>query len=255
MSRLLQAFALALAVAALSAFATSCGSSYSAQMRVLNAMPDSQAVDVEVNGTKAFSKLQFTDFAPAPQPGYVTVPSGGITVKAFLTGTSTTAPPTSSFTVNGSTQYTVILEGFNRDTVGIDAPIAVPYTDNNTAPAAGKLEFRVINASPSGPKTAPGAAVDVYFEPNPFNGDITNLTPQISGLGYTQGSAYQTLTANAQGSGFQVIVTASGDKTALIQQNYPSGTSGGTITTLVLVDVANPGGQMSPTPLLLNDLN
>jgi hypothetical protein len=250
MSRLLQAFALTSALAALCALATSCGSRYSAQMRVLNAIPDGLAVDVQVNGTKAFSKLQFTDFAPAPQPGYATVPSGGITVKAFLTGTTTTAPPTSSFTVNGSTQYTVIMQGFNRDIVGIDAPIALPYTDNNTAPASGKLEFRVINASPS----SPGGLVDVYFEPNPFNGDVTSLTPQISGLGYTQASPYQTLTANAQGSGFQVIVTASGNKTALIQQNYPSGTTGGTITTLVLVDVVN-GGQMSPTPLLLNDLN
>jgi hypothetical protein len=144
----------------------------------------------------------------------------------------------------------VIMQGFNRDIVGIDAPIAVPYTDNNTSPASGKLEFRVINASPS----SPGGLVDVYFEPNPFNGDLTNLTPQISGLAYTQASPYQTLTANTQGSGFEVLVTAFGDKTALIQQSYASGTTGGTITTLVLVDVLN-GGQMSPTPLLLNDLN
>jgi hypothetical protein len=250
MSRRLQAFALTLTVAALSVFATSCGSRYSAQMRVLNAIPDGQAVDVKVNGTKDFSKLQFTDFAPTPQPGYATVPSGGITVEAVLTGTSTSAPPHSSFNLNGSTQYTVILEGFNSEIVGVDAPIAVPYTDNNTAPASGKLEFRVINASPS----SPGGLVDVYFEPNPFNGDLTSLTPQVSGLAYTQASPYQTLAANAQGSGFQVIVTASGNKTALIQQSYASGTTGGTITTLVLVDVLN-GGKMSQVPLLLNDLN
>jgi hypothetical protein len=250
MSRLLQAFALTLALAALSAFATSCGSRYSAQMRVLNAIPDGQEVDVEVNGTKDFSQLPFTGFAPTPQPGYTTVPSGGVTIEAFLSGTGTPAPPLSSMTLSGSTQYTVILEGFNHDTVGIDAPTAVPYPDNSTPPASGKLEFRIINASPS----SPGGLVDVYFEPNPFNGDLTNLTPQVSGLAYTQASAYQSLTANPQGSGYEVIVTASGNQAALIQQTYSSGTTGGTITTLVLVDVIN-GGQMSRVPLLLNDLN
>jgi hypothetical protein len=252
MSRWFETFALTLALAALSAFATSCGSSYSAKMRVLNAIPDGQQVDVDVNGTKDFSQLSFTGFAPTPQPGYTTVPSGSVTVEAFLTGTGTAAPPHSSFSMNGSTEYTVILEGFNHTTVGIDAPTAVPYTDNNTAPPSGKLAFRIINASPS----SPGGLVDVYFEPNPFNGDLTSLTPQISGLGYTQGSAYQTLTANSQGSGFAVIVTASGDKTPPfpIQQTYSSTTTGGTITTLVLVDVIN-GGSMSPLPILLNDLN
>jgi len=111
------------------------------------------------------------------------------------------------------------------------------------------LEFRIINASPS----SPGGLVDVYIEPNPFNGSLTGLTPQISGLAYTQASAYQKLTANPAGSGFAVIVTASGVQTPLINQSYVSPTTGGTITTVVLVDVID-GGQMSQIPVVLNDL-
>ena len=80
------------------------------------------------------------------------------------------------------------------------------------------------------------------------------LTPQISALAYQQGSQYQVLTANPNGSGFAVIVTPAGNQTTqVIRQNYPSTTTGGTITTLVLVDILG-GGQTSTTPIALSDL-
>ena len=252
MSRLLKTLPLALALMASSIFIASCGSSNPAQMRVLNAIPDGSEVDVDVNGTKDFTGLKFTNVVPTPQPSYTNVSSGSVTVEAFLTGTSTSAPPDSTFSLNGSTQYTVILEGFNNVVQPPNGPTAVPYTDNNTAPASGKLEFRIINASPS----SPGGIVDVYIEPGPFTGTLPQ-PPTIPGLEYTQASSYQTVPINSSDGGFDVIVTAAGNPTELIHQNYnPSGsaTTGGTITTLVLVDVA-PGGSMSPTPIELNDVN
>ncbi len=45
------------------------------------------------------------------------------------------------------------------------------FTDNNTAPTAGDVEFRVINASPS----SPGGLVDVYIVPP--GTDIGGLAP------------------------------------------------------------------------------
>jgi hypothetical protein len=250
MFRWLLALPLTLALVASSIFLASCSSSGTSQVRVLNAISDGPEVDVSVNGTKSFTQLSFESISPGTQPGYTNVPSGGVTVEAFLTGTSKSAPPESTFSLNGSTHYTVILMGFNSVTQGTNEPIAVPITDNNAAPPSGNLEFRIINASPS----SPGGLVDVYFEPNPFNGDLTGLTPQIEALAYQQSSQYQKLTANPNGSGFAVIVTPSGNQTTqVIRQNYPSTTSGGTITTLVLVDVLN-GGEISSTPVAINDL-
>jgi len=249
MSRWLKVLLFTLALAATSIFTASCSSNGQAQVRVLNAISDGDEVDVDVNGTKYFTQLSFESVVPGTQPAYTKVPSGNVTVQAFLTGTSTEAPPDSALTLNSSTQYTVILEGFDNDNQPPNGATAVPYPDNNTAPASGMLEFRIINASPS----SPGGLVDVYIEPNPFNGSLTGLTPQISGLAYTQASAYQKLTANPAGSGFAVIVTASGVQTPLINQSYVSPTTGGTITTVVLVDVID-GGQMSQIPVVLNDL-
>lgn len=252
MLRWLKVLPLTLTLGAFSFLSLSCTSSHSSQVRVLNAIPDGQEVDVEVNGTKEFSELSFGNIQPS-QPGYTNVPSGSDTFQAVLTGTTTTAPPDSTLTLSGSTQYLVILTGFNNDTQGTDAPAAVPFTDNNTAPTSGNLEFRIINASPSSPQ----GGVDIYIEPNPFNGDLTGLNPQISALGYPQASSYQSVTVNSQGSGFAVLVTAAGNKTALINQTYNptnSGTTGETITTIVLVDVTG-GGQMSEVPIELSDLN
>jgi hypothetical protein len=254
MSRRLKTLPLTLALAVSSIFIAGCGSNNPAQVRVFNAIPDGQEVDVEVNGAKDFDQLSFGDLSPTTNPPatYANVPSGSVTFEAVLTGTSTSAPPDSTFDLSQSTQYTVILMGFNDEIQGNNAPTAVPITDNNTAPPSGKLEFRVINASPS----SPGGLVDVYIEPGPFTGSLPQ-TPTIPGLAYTQSSSYQIVSVNPSDGGFDVIVTAAGNPTELIHQNYnPSGsaTTGGTITTLVLVDLQQ-GGQMSSEPIELNDLN
>jgi Domain of unknown function (DUF4397) len=248
MYRCLKTLFLTLALAASVVFIASCGSSGHAQMRMLNAIPDGQEIDVDVNGTKEFSQLSFQDISPAT--GYTSVPSDSVTVEGFLTGTSTPAPPNSTFSISSSTQYLVVLTGFNDVIQGVNAPTAVPYTDNNSTPASGTLEFRIINASPS----SPGGLVDVYIEANPF--DCTALqavTPTVAGLAYQQGSGYQSVNANSLGSGFAVCVTASGAKNPLIQQNYNSPSTGGTVTTLVLVDIPE-GGQMSQIPIALSDV-
>ena len=104
MSRLLKALPLALALAALSIFAASCGSSSPAQVRFVHAISDGPAMDVNVNGTAEFLSLSFLGVQPN-QPGYTSVPSGGDTIQGFLTGTTT---PVFSATANlsASQQYT-----------------------------------------------------------------------------------------------------------------------------------------------------
>ena len=241
MFRLLKALPLTLALAAFSFFAASCGSGSQSQIRVVNAIPDvpnNTPLDIDVNGTKVITALAFPNFQPSS--GYTKVASGSVTIAALDTGT-TTQVLSSTGTLSGSTQYTVVLAGFKAN------PSAVQITDNNSAPTSGNIEFRIIHASPSG--TTP---VDVYIVPP--GTDITNVTPQVGGanpLAYTQASVYVSVAFAA--NGYAVIVTPSGNKVPIVNQNYTPPT--GSIRTLVLVDNAGGGNGMSTLPVELSDLN
>ena len=234
MLRFLKVLPLTLFLAALSFFATSCGSGSQSQIRVVHAISDGPAFDVDINGTKIFTNIGFDSFQPSS--GYTKAASGSVTIAVLDTGT-TTQVFSSTGSLSGSAQYTVVLSGFNAN------PNAAVIRDTNTAPASGNVEFRIIDASPSGP-----ASVDVYIVPP--GTDITNVIPQISGLGSsTQASSYASLTAAT----YAVIVTASGNKTPLVNQNYTL--VSGQIRTLVLVDNLGGGNGMSTFPLELSDLN
>ncbi len=241
MFRFLKALPVTLALAALSIFAASCGSGSQSQIRVVNAIPDvpnNTPLDIDVNGTKVITALAFPNFQPSS--GYTKVASGSVTIAALDTGT-TTQVLSSTGTLSGSTQYTVVLAGFKAN------PSAVQITDNNSASTSGNIEFRIIHASPSG--TTP---VDVYIVPP--GTDITNVTPQVGGanpLAYTQASVYVSVAFAA--NGYAVIVTPSGNKVPIVNQNYTPPT--GSIRTLVLVDNAGGGNGMSTLPVELSDLN
>jgi len=246
MFRLLKALPLTLALAALSIFATSCGSSSQSQVRVVHAIPDAPPLDVDINGTKiTTAPLAFGGFQPAS--GYTKVSSGSVTIQAFDTGTTInpifgTNGVTAS--LSGSSQYTIVLAGFLTGT-GTNALAALQITDNNTAPSSGNVEFRIINASPS---VVPGGTVDVYIVPP--GTDINQVNPPtIQGLAYQQASNPYTSLAAAT---YSVIVTSSGTKQEIIfPQDYTL--VAGQIRTLVLVD--NAGGGNPPSWLELVDLN
>jgi hypothetical protein len=245
MFRSLKALPLTLALAALSIFTTSCGSSGQAQIRLINAIPDGQPVDVYVNGTRIVQSFSFGGVYPPPTTpaSYVKVTSGSATMQSFLPGdTINPVPPMGTMPLNGSTQYTVVAIGLELNE---SPPLLI--TDNNTVPASGNVEFRIINASVN----SPAGGVDVYIVPP--GTDITNYTAQIRSLSYTQASDYPSGTVAFAANGYAVIVTASGQKKALIPQ--PSTPKAGSITTLVLVDNAGGNNGMSQTPLVLNDVN
>lgn len=244
MFRLLKALPLTLVLAALSIFATSCGSSSQSRIRVVHAMPDGPGLDVNVNTTKVATNILFGGVQPTP-PAYTKVPSGSVTIQAFDTGTTTnpifgTNGVTAS--LSGSSQYTVVLDGF------VANPSAPLKTDTNTAPTSGNVEFRIIHASPSNQ-----TPLDVYIVPP--GTDISNVTPQIGGsnpLTYQQASSY--VSVGFATNGYSVILTPNGSKTPLFNAPYGIAPPTGSIRTLVLVDVQF-GGAMSQTPVVLNDLN
>jgi len=244
MFRLLKALPVTLALAALSFFATSCGSSNQAQIRVVHAIPDGPALDIDVNTTKVITNIAFGGVQPTP-PAYTKVASGNVTVQAFDTGTTTNPIfGTNGVTANlsGSSQYTIVLAGFLNG-LGNNAPAVLQKTDNNTAPTSGNVEFRIIHAAPSSP-----GAVDVYIVPP--GTDITQVNPPtIQGLVFQQASSPYTSVAAGT---YSVIVTISGSKTPFITQDFPL-PAAGMIRTLVLVD--NAGGGNPQSWLELSDLN
>jgi hypothetical protein len=258
MSRLLKALPLALALAALTIFAASCGSSAPAQVRFVHAIQDATALDIDVSGTNVTSTQEFTDISflgvQPNQPGYTSIPSGSDMIEGFLTGTTSEAFSV-SVSWGGGAQYTVIATGFSQTGVKKgDNVVLLSIPDNIPSPSAGDVEFRVIHASPSGPNGIPGP-VDVYIELNPNSGPGLPIT--IKGLAYTQASNYVSFNFNPNNTtpppGYTVYVTASGSTIPIISEPiYPA--NAGAVRTLVLTDVQN-GNTMSSSFLELSDLN
>ncbi|MFZ0799925.1 MAG: DUF4397 domain-containing protein [Terriglobales bacterium] len=249
MSRLLKALPLTLALAALSIFAASCNSSNPAQARFVNAVPDTDqygtAVDIEFNGTKDFTDVGF--FAHLPASGYTSVPSGNNTIEGFETSTTSEIFSSNVF-LNPGSQYTMVATGPGTN---INKIALISAVENNTAPAPGKVEFRVINASPSGP-----SGVDIYIVP--VGGSVAPPAT-IANLAYTSTSSYVTLPYNSNivdGANYTMFVTATGTTTPiLITQSLSAGTSSeGAIRTLVLTDQQNMD-QLNPLAIVLNDFN
>jgi hypothetical protein len=213
----------------------------------VNAISDASALDIEFNGTKEFSDVAFFGYLPAS--GYTGVPSGSDTIKGFAAGSTTNQAFSDNVTLTAGTQYTLVATGLLTGTVVILNP-----TDNNTAPAVGNVNFRVINGSPSGP-----TAVDVYILPNPVQGGLgTCSAPNcIAGVAYQGTSTPTTLPYNSNGSGYTMYVTTSGGTNPIFSQNLSVGSATvGAIRTLVLTDIqnGNPPG-MNPQAIILNDLN
>jgi hypothetical protein len=242
---------LALAVAALSVGAASCGSSSgTAQVRFVNAIQDTAqygtALDIEIGGRKMFTNVPFQGVQPAT--GYTSVPSGGSELKGVKAGT-TTPVFISDISLTTGHQYTLVATGF---AIGLGRVVIIPAEDNNTSPANGQVEFRVIDASSSGP-----AAVDLYIVPvgttNPISG-----SPTIANVAYPSTSNYVTIPYNPNvvaGFNYTMYVTATGLTTPLITQNLAAGSSSaGAIRTVVLTDEQNVN-QLNQLAMILSDLN
>jgi hypothetical protein len=255
MLRVLKALPLTLALASLSFFATSCGTT-TTQVRFVNAIPDTLdygggngALDLQFNGTTQFSNIPFLN---ASGSTYKTVPAGSDTIKGFEAG-STTQVFSQTLSLNSGKQYTVVATG-SAANGGSNVVLLTP-ADINTAPANGTVNFRVINASPSGPNGG-RAAVDVYILPTPCVLGSTGCTAAISALAYQNTSSYVPLSFNSVGNGWQLIVTVAGNTTPIINAsigNFGSA-SIGAICTLVLTDQQNVQ-IMNTTPIVLQDLN
>ncbi|HLX84540.1 MAG TPA: DUF4397 domain-containing protein [Terriglobales bacterium] len=259
MLRFLKALSLALAFVALIIVATSCGSS-SAKARFVNAIADSndyhnEGLDIYFGSTKGFTNIAF---GATSGSNYVSVPSGDQTVAAYLSGQPTTSTPVFTHpgvNLGSGSLYTLVATGSAAGT-GSNVVILNP-TDNDTAPQNGNINFRIINASPSGP-TGGGSTPDIYLIPNPASGVLPSCTTAngcVQALAYQSTSPYITLPINTEGNGWQLVVTPTGGQQQFSTTINGFGSSAeGAICTIVLTDQQN-GSIMSSNPILLNDLN
>jgi len=258
MPRWLKALCLAFSLVAL-ILLPSCSSSGQAKVRFVHAIQDAGALDIEVYGTNdgagtiEFSDLAFLGVLPS-QPGYTTLDSGSNAIEGFLTGTTTVGFIRNDVNWSGGIDYTAVATGFSKTGTPPGSNVLIlSIPDNNTAPASGDVEFRVIHASPSGP-----SGVNVYIQPNPSTGPTG--TPAISNLIYTQASGYISVAYNPNNvtppPGFTLYVTTTAGAIIFSEAISPAE---GAIRTLILTDIQNTKLQgvsaMQPSFLELPDLN
>lgn len=237
MLRVLRILLLVSAAAAFGVLTTGCGTDHS-QVRMVHAVSDGANVDVAIDGKTVVTNLAFDNVSPAT--GYLTVTAGNRKVEVRDTGT-TTDRINSTVSLSSGKQYTIIASGF----VTPPPPVAaIVLTDDNSAPTSGNVKLRVVQAAPGDGVTPP--TLDVYIVAP--GTDISGMAPTISSLAFGQASAYQTTAPTSN----QVIFTAAGDKTPVINQTLTL--AAGQIRTLVTVNVQG-GLTMATTPLELSDLN
>ena len=252
MPRLWKALCLAFAVTALALFAMSCGSAKTGY-RVIDAIANydyqtSGGFDITLNGSLVFSSVEFTNVNPGGKDAYQGVPSGGDGLAVFAHGDSVTGQPiiNSSLSLNGRTQYTVMLMGNNLQ----NPYVAQPFTDNNAVPTTGNFEIRVIDASNNLPNPVNGqpGGVDIYIVGSPNLVTGPNPPAPQANLAFGQASSY---IAEPAGT-WWLVVTNHGSHVPYINPvSYsPSALQ---IRTVVLLDGLNGFGVGAP--FLYNDLN
>lgn len=253
MSRLWKALCLAVAVVALGVFAASCGAG-GTSYRIINAIANynylgTGGFDITLNGSTEFTSVMFTNINPPGKDAYKSVSPGSQTLDVFPHAMTVGGVPVleGSFTFSSHTRYTVLLMGNNT----FNLYAAQPFTDNDTAPASGDFEFRVIDASSNLPSPQGGqpGGVDIYIVGSPSVVTGPNPPPPNANLVYGQASSY---VSNPSGSTWWLVVTAHQGRIPLISPTSytPSALQ---IETIVLVDGQN-GFGVGP-PLIYSDLN
>jgi hypothetical protein len=237
----LKTLPLVLTLAAVSIFATSCGSS-SAKLRIVQAIPDvsaGQPLDIYLDGNKAASSIGFG--GTFPTTGYQSTHTGSRHLQVFLAGQTTGAIFDGNITLNSGSNYTAVLSGFTTSS-NIAASL---FTDNNTAPSSGNVSVRIIHASPTWNYSYYQNGMDIFVVAPGTS--IFGVSPTVSALGYQHASNY----VSAPAGSYNVIATPP-DLAAEIIVGGPYTFNSGDIRTVIFVDA--PGGGLGSAPVVLNDL-
>jgi uncharacterized protein DUF4397 len=240
MFRMVRTLPFTLALAALSIFTASCGSSSGTKFRLVYAIPDGQQqADVAIDGTVVATAVPYGTATPGT--GYRSVASGTRKLEVRPTGQTTAQDyVNSNVPFNGGNAYTVVATGYASNNLVV-SPL---FTDNATAPTSGNASLRIIQASPEG--LGSNQPVDIYIVAP--GGGFPGTSPDIPSVAYQAASAYKTFPAGT----YDLLLTPAG--TPSVNITIPNASfSSGKIYTYVLIDVAPPGGAMSAFPVQLTD--
>lgn len=150
------------AVLVLAMATTALAADAKARVRVIHASPDAPAVDVWVNGAKAFTNAPFKGITQ-----YAELAGGDYDIQVVPAGATSPAVISGKLGFGAGKDYSVIAVGKLANI----APLVLE--DNNALPEAGKAHVRFIHASPDAP------AVDIAVK----NGPVLFKNVAFKGVG------------------------------------------------------------------------
>ncbi|HEX3633851.1 MAG TPA: DUF4397 domain-containing protein [Casimicrobiaceae bacterium] len=172
---------------------TGCGknnnNSSNAQMRVVNAFSQANALDVSVNSKPVVSGLPFQSMSQ-----YADVDSGSQITIVGVTGASTALINT-TYNLGSNTKYSYVIYGPQT------AVAAQLLADSFNDPGDGFFSVRLVNAAPG-----PGA-LDLYLTAP--GADLTATAPAVANIPYSSASLFVPVT---KGTNFEIRITPAGTK-------------------------------------------
>jgi hypothetical protein len=201
-------------------------SSGTAQARLLNASPGEAGLDGMVNGSSFASNVTFGTVSK-----YSSVTSGLVMLEIEPAG-SLSGQLNETVSLQSNMPHTVMVAGYPPN---ISTAI---LTDNSSAPSAGNILLRVINASPS------LGTADVYVvAPNTA---LDSVRPTVSFLVFESASNYVSLAAGR----YEVVFTETGQTVPVISSGSLTFTTG-QVHSIVGVN----GAVTGYTTVVLTDMN
>lgn len=223
-----------------------------AQVRFLNAVPDTSAFDFRlvdyIENSPSFTAVGFRDGMVTYRP----IEAGDRHIRVFMNGTDQAVASTvvldTTFTFEQNTHYTVILTGFMRPGGSPGYEALIVADDTPPAPDDQHFALRVLNLG------AGMGAVDAYYH---RKSDATPGTALASGLDYHDVSDYQLIPVT--NDSLRVALTAPGVTASTLADilvnigvrgtgsvNPSPGTNvGGSVMTAVIVP-PSVAGSMAP---------
>jgi hypothetical protein len=202
------------------------------RIRFVHAISDparASRINVVVDGVPLGVNLAYAAPAPAPPTLYYPAYAGNRQFAVRRTADTTVHLLDQAVPIAENVDHTVIA-------VGATTVVALVLTDNNTAPAAGNIKVRAVNAA-----TAAGN-VDVYITAQ--GAGIATIPPTIAALAPRTASAYVERAAGA----FQVRFTTAGTKIVVRDISIAAVAAGG-IRTVVLLEAAAGGTPLTSAVL------
>ena len=213
------------------------------RIRFVHAISDARAsaINVTVDGVPLGVNLVYAGTAPTtalPNPGVAPAPAT-LYYPAYAGNRQFAVRRTADTTVRLLDAAVPIAQNVDHTVIAVGSGTAITslvLTDNNTAPAAGNVKLRAVNAA-----TAAGN-VDVYITASTT--DILTIPPTIAGLAPRTASAYVERPAGA----FRVRFTTAGTKT-VVRDVSIAALSAGAIRTVVLLEAAAGGTPLTSATL------